>query len=346
MRPTPSLRLRRFVPTLLGRWLTGAATLAMALILGGRADAALVDVNYNAIRGTPISEVLISALCPHDGVLYASDDPPTPVPGDASTLPPAPVFNPTGGLQRVLISWANVKSPPVIRFFGLNTALQERTLAKGVAAVTTPIGPAWPLPNVPGFYFAVVSPTELEVSTLATLLTATRAPPPEPSGHALHFSGPATDLKLGDLQPLLKDFSMSYESNGDTKIIIRANSEDAAKHVDRWVWWRKPIVFAGADIGVKKLQFPAKLLDQTIMVRDKDELIATTTLHDDMQTQAFNILADAIRKQLRNFKPHVPPATTGVVAPVPVAGASIAAAVATPAAAPTAQADTKLDSHK
>jgi len=345
MRPLPILR--RFVPILLGRWLAGAAVLICALTLSGRASAALVDVNYNAIRGTPISDVLISALCPHDGVLYASDDPPAPVARDPNAPPPAPTFNPTGGLQRVLISWANVKSPPIIRFFGLNTALQQKTLAKDLPSVTTPIGPAWPLPNVPGFYFAVVSPTELEVSTLATLQAAVRSAPPEPSGHALHFSGPATDLKLGDLQPLLKDFSMSYESNGDTKIIIRATSEDAAKHVDRWVWWRKPIVFAGADIGVKKLQFPAKLLDQTVMVRDKDELIATTTLHDDMQTQAFNVLADAIRKQLRNFKPHVTPAaTTGVVTPGPAAGPATTAAVATPtAAAPVSQADAKLD-HK
>jgi len=336
MLPQPCARA--IVQALLGRghWLPGVGALLLTLSLCGQAGAALVDVNYNAIRGTPISDVLIRALCPHDGGLYASDDPPTPVPGDPNAAPPPPTFNPTGGLQRVLISWANVKSPPVIRFFGLNTALQEKTLTKGAPPVATPIGPAWPLPNVPGFYFAIAGPTELEVSTLATLLSSTRTPPPEPSGHALHFTGPATDLKLGDLQPLLKDFAMSYESNGDTKIIIRANSEDAAKHVDRWVWWRKPIVFAGADIGVKKLQFPAKLLDQTIMVRDKDELIATTTLHDDMQTQAFTILADAIRKQLRNFKPHLPPVATSVVSP----------AVATPAPATAPQAEAKLETKK
>jgi hypothetical protein len=248
---------------------------------------------------------LIDALCPPTGTTFATTDP-TPLPAGADPVVTGPVFNPTGGLQRVLISWSTVKSPPVITFIGLRTQLIVTTLSKGTPGTATPIGPAWLLPNVPGFYFAVVSPQMLVVSTLPGLQAQIPGNPQAASGHALEFTGAATDLKLGDLQAQLKDFTMTYDSSGATRIVIRAKSEDDAKHVDRWVWWRKPLVFAGADLGVKKLQFPAKLLDQTSISRDKDKLIAVTTLKQDMRTQAFSVLANAIRKQLRNFQPPKP----------------------------------------
>jgi hypothetical protein len=301
--PTTVRRSRSAGPDHRSWLLLASVLLLMCLRLS--ASAALVDVDFNAIRGTEISELLIAALRPASGTTFATTDPnPAAVPADVTA---GPIFNPTGGLQRVLITWSSVKSPPVITFIGLRTPLIIKTLSAGAPPTTTPVGPAWLLPNVPGFYFAVVSPAELVVSTLPGLLAQTPGSVQAASGHALEFTGVSTDLKLGDLQAQLKDFTMTYDTSGATRIVIRAKSEEDARHVDRWVWWRKPLVFAGADLGVKKLQFPAKLLDQTTMTRDKDQLIATTTLQNDMKTQAFNVLANAIRKQLRNFQPPTPP---------------------------------------
>ena len=37
---------------------------------------------------------------------------------------------------------------------------------------------------------------------------------------------------------------------------------------------------------------------------DHDTLVATTSLRDDLRAQAFQVLADQIGRELRNFQPH------------------------------------------
>lgn len=260
----------------------------LLMVLAVPASAALVDAEFDSIRGTPIAQLFINALAPAS---------------DPSHPDPPPASKPLPDLARVLVGWNGVHSPPVIRFIGLAAKDVVPPLAHGAAPTATPVGPSWPLPNLSGFWIAIAGDRDLLVSTPAQLAHLKPSPIPPGSGHAMRFTGPATDLKLGDLQSSLRCFVMTYDSDGTTKATLFANSEKDAKHVDRYIWWRKPIVYAGADLGVTKLKFPAHLLDQTDISRDKDQLIASTNLHDDLRAQAFQVLADQIQKELRNFQP-------------------------------------------
>lgn len=284
---------------------TRLAALACLLVLvAADARAALVDAQYEAIKDTAVATVLTSALQmppPADG-----GQQPGSVPGAAPQAEPAagdPAADPLAGLNRILVGWEGVRSPPVIRFVGLDAAATVTRLSAGKEPTATAIGPSYPLPNLPGFCIVAVGERELVVSTPAALEKLQLPPLPPASGHALQFTGPASDLKLGELQDKLKDFHLTYDSDGVTRATLRANNEKDAKKVDRWVWWRKPLVYAGADLGVKKLKFPAKLLDQTEIARSDDALIATTSLKDDLKLQAFQMLADQIKRECRRFAP-------------------------------------------
>ncbi len=264
------------------------AILAVLAVLGRPCSAALVDCEFDTIRGTPVANLFLDALKPKH------------VPGQPKAANAADLSK----LARVLVQWDGVKSPPIIRFIGLPARATMAPLIVGETSTQTPLGPSWPLPNLPGFAAVVVGEADLVVSTPAKLAALAPVPVPGPTGHAMQFTGPATDLKLGDLLPSLRAFSMTYDGNGSTKAVLFAKSESDAKHVDRYIWWRKPLVYAGADLGISKLQFPARLLDQTDISRDKDQLVATTSLDGDIRNQAFQVLADTIQRELRNFQPH------------------------------------------
>jgi hypothetical protein len=262
------------------------AIACLASLAAAEVPAALVDADFSEIKETAVGQMFISCLQP------------------AHAEGTAPDADPPIEIKRLLVSWEGVKAPPVIRFIGVDASAVTAHLAEGKAPTQTSVGPSWALPNLNGFAVAMVKPDELVVSTPAALEKLQLPDLPQASGHVLQFTGPASDLKLGELQDKLKDFVLIHDHNGVTKVSVHANDEKDAKAVDRWIWWRKPVVFAGADVGVKKLKFPAKLLDQTDIARHKDTITASTTLKDDMRSEAFIYLADAIRREVRRFQPH------------------------------------------
>ena len=152
----------------------------------------------------------------------------------------------------MVVSWSGVKTPPVIRYLGLASESVVGPIKHGDPGTPTPVGLSWPLPNLSGFSIAIAGPDDLIVSTPEQLAKLKPTPAPPATGHAMRFIGPATDLKLGDLQKSLRSFTMTYESDGSTKAVLFANNEGDAKHVDRYIWWRKPLVYAGADIGTQR----------------------------------------------------------------------------------------------
>jgi hypothetical protein len=282
-----------------------AAGACLAAMTAAHAGAALVDAEYAEIRDTSVGKLFDSCLQPAAPVASGSQagtTPPAPQITVVNDPPAAAAANPTAELKRVLVSWDGVKSPPVIRFIGIPAEAIAASLAGGKPSTPTAVGPSWPVPNMPGFAVAIAKPDELVISVPETLEKLQLAPCPAASGHPLRFTGPGTDLKLGEIQDKVKDFELIYDHGGATKATITTPSDKDAKALDRWVWWRKPVVFAGADVGVKKLKFPARLLDQTDIDRSKNQLIATTTLQDDMRGQAFDYLTDAIRREIRRFE--------------------------------------------
>jgi hypothetical protein len=278
-----------------------AAVACLASCAVAPVGAALVDAEYAEIRDTSIGALFVSCLqCAPPAPAPAA---PQQVSGQPQPVVAAdpPATDPTKELKRVLVSWDGVKSPPVVRFIGLPAEEVAAAIAGGKPSTPTAVGPSWPVPNVPGFVIAVVKPDELVMSVPSTLEKLQLAPPPPPSGHALRFTGPGSDLKLGEIQDKVRDFELIHDHGGATTATINTPSAKDAKSLDRWVWWRKPVVFAGADVGVKKLKFPSKLLDQTDIDRKDAALVATTTLKDDMRAQAFDYLTDAIKRELRRF---------------------------------------------
>ncbi len=267
------------------------------------ASAALVDVEFVEIRDTPVGIMFSDCLkgeppaAPADPAAAATADP-------AVTMgPPAPTDDDgVKDLKRVLVGWDGVRSPPVIRFIGMSADDTIARISKGQPGIPTALGPSWPMPNLSGFAIVKVGEKELVVTTPASFEHLTLAPLPEAAGHALDFKAPSTDLKLGDLQDKISDFHLTYDKEGSTLLQVNTPNERDAKSVDRYIWWRKPVVFAGADVGVKKLKFPAKLFDQTEITRKRNVLTAKTTLKDEMRDQAFIYLADAIKRELRRYQ--------------------------------------------
>jgi hypothetical protein len=277
------------------------AVACLASCAAGEAAAALVDAQYDEIRDTSVGALFVSCLQPAPAAAgsQAGSTPGTTVSGTPVADPPA--VDPTKDLKRVLVSWDGVKSPPIVRFVGLPAEAVAAAIAGDKPSTPTAVGPSWPVPNVPGFAIAVVKPDELVMSVPSTLEKLQLPELPPPSGHSLRFTGPGSDLKLGEIQDKVKDFELVHDHGGATKATINTPSAKDAKSLDRWVWWRKPVVFAGADVGVKKLKFPSKLLDQTDIDRHDAALVASTTLKDDMRLQAFDYLTDAIKRELRRF---------------------------------------------
>jgi hypothetical protein len=266
------------------------------------AHAALVDVEFAEIRDTPVGTMLRDCLKPAPPAAPAAIDPAAPAPTGTPAAPPTEE-DPTVGLRRVTVAWEGTKSAPIIRFLGVPAQQEIARISAGKDGTDTPLGKSWPLPRLPGFAIVAVGEEELVVAPPKTLEQLKLAPWPAAPGHALDFKAPATDLKLGDLQDRITDFHLTYDSSGNTLLQVNTPSEKMAKSVDRYIWWRKPVVFAGADVGIKKLKFPARLLDATDIDRKKNVLTAKVTLKDDMKNQAFGYLADAITRELRRYRP-------------------------------------------
>ncbi len=263
--------------------------------------AAIVDAQFAEIRDTPIGTMFKECLkaAPPAAPAPAADGTPAPAPA----VPEAPEDDPTVGLRRVLVAWTGVRSPPTIRFQGIPAQAAIARISEGKEGTDTAIGKSWPLPRLPGFSMVAVGEDELVVAPAKALEQLKLVEWPAPPGNALDFKAPATDLKLGDLQDRISDFHLTYDSAGNTQLKVNTPSEKMAKSVDRYVWWRKPVVYAGADVGIKKLKFPARLLDATAIDRKKNVLTAKLTLKDDMKDQAFGYLADAISRELRRYRP-------------------------------------------
>ncbi|MBA3709080.1 MAG: hypothetical protein H0W83_09710 [Planctomycetes bacterium] len=284
-----------------------AACVGVLSLLALPARAALVDVQFADIKDTPVGTMLRDCLKPEAPPAPAAADG-TAAPADGAAVDPAataavPEEDPTVGLRRVTVAWEGTKSPPIIRFLGIPSKQAVDRISKGQAGTDTPLGKSWPLPRLPGFSVVILGDEDLVVAPPKTLETLKVAAWSAAPAHALDFTAPATDLKLGDLQDKISDFHLTYDSSGSTLLQVNTPSEKMAKSVDRYIWWRKPVVFAGADVGIKKLKFPARLLDAADIDRKKNVLTAKVTLKDDMKNQAFGYLADAISRELRRYRP-------------------------------------------
>lgn len=258
--------------------------LAALLLLAGIAAAANVDCAFPHIRDTTLGAALSTAL------------------GAPATEGAAAIEQPLKDCQRVLIVWSGPKAAPVVRFQGVpSEALMARYAATGTR-IESRHGPAYPLPQQPGFVAVALDEQELMIATPAIL--AQIAPPawPEPTGNVLDFSGPATDLKLGDLQDELSSFLFAWQPDGKLMLRATAASRHDAKAVLRYVAIRKPLVQAAAGVGVDKAEFPAKLLEAAAFSREENVLIARMDLDQPTREQAVEYLAKAVRRQMKKYR--------------------------------------------
>lgn len=246
--------------------------------------AATIDVDYTKVRDGGIGAALSAALA-------------------TAASPGEVVPDPLANCQRVLITWSGPKQPPVVRFLGVDTtAYCKRLSDSGATSIETPFGTAWALPQQQGFSVVALSDQELLMAP-PTLLATIEAPAwPPATTNVISFSGPATDLKLGDLQDELRDFIFAWEPNGAVSLHATANSKGDAKAVLRYISLRQPLLDAAASLGVDKAQFPSKLLDATTFDRQGNVIIARLALDEPTQAEAVEYLAKQIRKQMWKYK--------------------------------------------
>jgi len=246
--------------------------------------AATIDVDYTKVReggiGVALSATLATAAA--EGEVVA---------------------DPLAVCQRVLITWSGPKQPPVVRFLGVDTAgYCARLAASGATSIDTKFGVSWSLPKQKGFAVVALNDNELLMAPPALLATIEAPAWPVATANIISFSGPATDLKLGDLQDELKDFVFAWEPTGSVSLHATANSKSDAKAVLRYISLREPLLDAAAALGVDKAQFPAKLLDATTFDRQNNIVIARLDLDEPTRVQAIDYLADQIRKQMRKYR--------------------------------------------
>lgn len=256
------------------------AMLCSVALLG----AATIDVDYPKVRESGIGAALSAALA-------------------TSGSPGEVVPDPLSECQRVLITWSGPKQPPVVRFLGVDTkAFCHRLSASGATSIETPFGAAWALPQQPGFSVVALSDRELLMAP-PTLLATIEAPAwPPATANVISFSGPGSDLKLGDLQDELRDFLFAWEPTGAVSLHATANSKSDAKAVLRYISLRQPLLDAAAALGVDKAVFPAKLLDATTFDRQGNVIIARLALDAPTQAEAVEYLAKQIRRQMSKYK--------------------------------------------
>jgi len=258
--------------------------LAALVLFSGLAAAANVDCAFPHIRDTALGIALSTTL------------------GVPATESAPAIDQPLKDCQRVLIVWSGPKSAPVVRFQGVSSeALMARYAAVGTR-LDSRHGPAYPLPQQAGFVAVALNAHELMIATPAILAQTDPPAWPEATGNVLDFSGPATDLKLGDLQEELSSFLFTWQPDG--KLVLRATaaSRHDAKAVLRYVAIRKPLVEAAAGIGVEKAEFPAKLLEAADFSREENILFARMDLDQPTRDQAVEYLAKAVRKQMKKYR--------------------------------------------
>lgn len=246
--------------------------------------AATIDVDYTKVRDGSIGTALSAALA---------------TAGSEGEVVPDPL----AACQRVLITWSGPKQAPVLRFLGVDTtAFCARLSNSGAISTDTKFGSAFALPKQKGFAVVALGDNELLMAP-PTLLATIDAPAwPQATSNVISFSGPATDLKLGDLQDELKDFIFAWEPSGAISLRATANSKSDAKAVLRYIALREPFLDAAAALGVDKAQFPSKLLDATTFDRKDNVVIARLDLDEPTRVQAVDYLADQIRKQMKKYK--------------------------------------------
>jgi hypothetical protein len=253
-------------------------------LLVGVATAANIDCAYPHIRDTTLGTALATTL----------GAPATPEGAVA-------IDQPLKDCQRVLITWSGPKAPPVVRFLGVPAeALVARYAATGTR-VDSRHGPAYPLPQQPGFIAVALGESDLLIATPAVLAQIDPPEWPEATGNVLDFSGPATDLKLGDLQDELSDFLFAWQPDGKLVLHATANSRHDAKSVLRYISIRKPLVQAAAGVGVDKAELPAKLLDCATFSREDNILTARMDLDEPTRVEAVEYLAKQVRRQMKKY---------------------------------------------
>lgn len=252
----------------------------VATVLG----AATIDVDYAKVRDGSIGAALNATLA---------------TTATAGEVVPDPLV----ACQRVLITWSGPKQPPIVRFLGVDTAVYcARLVASEAVSIDTKFGTAYALPKQKGFAVVALSDNELLMAPPALLATIEAPVWPELTTNVISFSGPATDLKLGDLQDELKEFVFAWEPTGAISLHATANSKSDAKAVLRYISLREPLLDAAAALGVDKAQFPAKLLDAATFDRQNNIVIARLDLDEPTRVQAIDYLAEQIRKQMKKYK--------------------------------------------
>jgi hypothetical protein len=226
----------------------------------------------------------------------------------AATLATEPVNgaeapDPLAACTRVLVTWSGPKQPPVARFLGVSSEAYLKRLAEaGAVPIDTKFGPAYPLQKQKGFAVVALGASELMMAP-PTLLATIDAPAwPELTTNVMSFSGPATDLNLGDLQDELKDFVFAWEQSGAISLHAVANSKSDAKAVLRYISVREPLLDAAAALGVDKAVFPAKLLGATTFDRQGTMIIAKLDLDDATRAEAMEYLSNQVRKQMKKYR--------------------------------------------
>ncbi len=248
------------------------------------ASAATVDVDYPKLRDSELGAVLVACIAPM-----------TPVEGD-QPIELASVCT------RVLVSWDGPKAPPVVRYRGVPAqALIDRLAAQpGAVQVDGPAGPSWPV-HQKGFVLAKIADDEVVMATLKSMPTLAMPEWPEQRDRVISFSGPATDLKLGDLQDNLASFDFVWEPTGRLLLLATANSKTDAKSVMRYISLRKPLLDIAAGVGVEKAEFPAKLLSGASFARSAEKITVKSNLDEDMRGEAVAFLVKTINKQMKKY---------------------------------------------
>lgn len=261
-----------------------AARLLILSCLAFAASAATIDCAFPHIRDTTLGGTLATTL-------------------QVPAVEGQPAHEPLRECSRVLITWSGPKAPPVVRFKGVAAReLMGRYAAAGAAPVESRYGAAYPLPQQQGFVAVALADDELLIAT-PTLMAQLEAPEwPTASGNVMDFTGPATDLKLGDLQDELRHFNFVWGPDGKLVLRATATSKTDAKAVIRYISLRKPLVDAAAGVGIEKAEFPSKLLNAATFDRKDAEVIARMELDDPTRLQAVDYLAKAVTRQMRKYR--------------------------------------------
>ena len=262
------------------------------------------------VEGGATAVAVVPAVDPAtSGPAAAATDPSIAASGTASATAsgaavvddPSKPFNALLTLHRALVKWDGATNPPVIRLRGLDFASLLARLAKREGPMDNINGRTWPLPGFPGFGLVVINGESVVIPLKATAKIDLPAWPAQ-GPHALDAHAPSKDLKLYDLQQKITEFHLVYDQSGETLLNVSTPSDKTARSVDRYVWWRSPLVFAGADIGVKRLKFPARILNATTIQRTNNILSVSLNLAPELRDQAFDYLVDAMKRELHRYR--------------------------------------------